>query len=398
MAKKYTWDGIDEWLGYGIDDILVDFTPPVFGYPVYSQAEIDAWSTSSSKYADLAASSSGSTTRTIVDKGTSITTTTARSQVLSDSIYAKGAACLWAADANTNRRNKVIEVLDSVKDVTVYASEAGQDNLVAGWFTTNLCQAAAIIGYSNAQFNTFLRDLIYDMLDWTTGGNWFASFADSRLAIAAYLEDEALWADAMAYFEFVIRQTIYHSDYDLGFVVPCRNGTWPAKLTGSINTTRTINHWGGTFGNPQIETDLVAEYPAGSPGTPFPDGTDCERLRDLSHVCFTQAAFMHACRTVLAQGETLPQHCYDRIRALYDYHGGRVLQYLNLGTVPNPQPLEVPLDGGEAYHMSWHGAKKLFGIDTPQNVLDILAEPEVINFGAAGDLHMSAEAFADEDV
>jgi hypothetical protein len=35
-------------------------------------------------------------------------------------------------------------------------------------------------------------------MDWPGAGNWQGSFADSKLAVAAYLNDDALYADAKA--------------------------------------------------------------------------------------------------------------------------------------------------------------------------------------------------------
>src|SRR5690606_37471389 len=108
--------------------------------------------------------------------------------------------------------------------------------------------------------------------DWTAGPNWHARFADSRLAIAAYLEDEALWEDAKAYFNQRIAQSIYHSAYDGPTVRPILNDR------GAPHLGLTLQHWGGGWGAPQINDDYtpVTDYP-------FPDGVNAERLRDLGH-------------------------------------------------------------------------------------------------------------------
>lgn len=126
----------------------------------------------------------------------------------------------------------------------------------------------------------------------------------------------------------------------------------------------------------------------------FPDGVNAERMRDLGHVSMGLGAFMHAARTVLEQGDVLEPHAYARLREAYGHHGFRVLTYLETGTIPEPDTIQG--DGGNALKQGWFGACKLFGHDTPADVLSLCGHEEVTGFAAAGANHLVAEAFADE--
>jgi hypothetical protein len=357
---------------------------PRFGYPVYTRAEIDAWSTSSPEYTRLASSWAGNVERPHTSYGTEISSVE-RDLLRDESVYMKVQAVLWAADDNEVRRDKVIAMLDELHEVTSWQWDAvEQYRLVAGWACTNLAQAAAIIGHRDPALDRFLAEECYPILDWSNGGNWHASFADSRLAIAAYLGDEALWDDAIDYFDRRIAQSIYHEAYDGGAVQPLRNDS------GAPQVGLTRSHWGGHWGATQIEEDLTPIDPGS-----FPDGTNAERTRDLGHVSMGLGGWMHGARTIRAQGVPLAPHVRDRLRAAYAHHGDRVLAYLETGVIPAPTPTQG--DGGGALRQAWFGARVLLGDDTPASVLALCERPEVTGYPAAGANHLVAEAFADAE-
>ncbi len=355
---------------------------PTFGHPVYTKAEIDAWSTSWPQYATLAGSWAGNVNRAYATYGTEISSVE-RDVLKDESVYIKVQAVLWAADGKTARRDKVVTMLNQLRSVTSWQWDSvEQYRLVAGWACTNLAQAAAIIDYHDAQFTRFLVEECYPIMDWPQGPNWHASFADSKLAIAAYVGDPALWADAKAYFYKRIAQSIYHSTYDAGKVKPLRDAS------GAVQLTATKNHWGGYWGASQIKDDLTPVDPS-----LFPSGTNAERMRDLGHVSMSLGAWMHGARTIRAQGETLEQHAYDRLRAAYAHHGDRVLAYLKTGVIPAPSTVRG--DGGGALKQGWFGGRVLFGSSTPTSVVALTGRAEVIGYPPAGANHMVAEQFAD---
>ncbi|GIH07954.1 hypothetical protein Rhe02_60210 [Rhizocola hellebori] len=355
-----------------------------FGHPVYTRAEIDAWSTGSAEYTRLAGSWAGNVNRDYAPFGPEISSVE-RDVFRDESVYIKVQAVLWATDGNAARRNKVIALFNDLRGVTSFQWDSvEQYRLVAGWSATNLAQAAAIIGYSDSGFRRFLVSVCYPIMDWPGNPNWHASFADSKLAIAAYVGDPALWADAKAYFYQRIAQSIYHATYDGNKVRPLLNAS------GSPSISATRNHWGGGWGESanQINTDLTPINPA-----QFPNGTNAERTRDLGHVSMGLGAWMHGARTILAQGNTLEAHARDRLRAAYAHHAQRVLAYLNTGVIPAPATARG--DGGEAYLMAWFGACRLFGANTPAEVQTLCRHGQVTGRPAAGANHLVAEAFAD---
>lgn len=350
-------------------------------YPVYTQAEVDAWSTSSPEYARLAGSWAGNVNRTYAAYGAQVSSTQ-RDVLKDESVYIKSQAVLWAADGNVARKNKVVALLNDMRAITSWQWDSvEQYRLVAGWATTNLAQAAAIVGYRDSQFERFLR-VNYGIMDWSGANNWQASFADSKLAVAVYLGDEALYADAKAYFYEHLKQTAYHSKYDGNKVVPQR------KADGTPDVNATINTWGGYWGAPQVKSDFTFVNPSYAA-----DGFNSETIRDLGHVSMGLGGWVHGARTILAHGDTLEQQAYDRILAGYVLHAKRVLAYKNTGTTP--APLTVRGDGGGAMNQSYWGARKLFGSKTPADVLTLLNHADVKSYAAAGANHLVAEPFAD---
>jgi hypothetical protein len=354
----------------------------VFGRPVYTQAEIDAWSTASPEYSRLAGSWAGNVNRAYAPYGTQISTAE-RDVFRDEAVYLKVQAVLWAADGNAARRNKVVALLNDLRGVTSFQWDSvEQYRLVAGWAATNLAQAAAIIGYNDPGFRRFLVQVCYPLLDWSAGGNWHGSFADSKLAIAAYARDAALWADAKAYYYRRIAQSIYHATYDVGKVRPLLNAN------GTPAVALTLQHWGGTWGATQIKSDFTPVQPS-----LFVNGTNAERTRDLGHVSMGLGAWMHGARTIRAQGDTLEAQAYDRLRAAYAHHGQRVLAYINTGVIP--APTTVRADTGTGGLVAWFGACKLFGSSTPADVQTLCRHSRVLGVPPAGANHLVAEAFAD---
>lgn len=363
-------------------DEAVGDAEAAFGLPVYSAAEMDGWSTSSPEYGRLAGSWAGNVNRSHTSYGAQISSTE-RDLLRDESGYAKVQAVLWAADGDTARRDKVVAMLDELGAVTSWQTDsAEQYRLVAGWSCTNLAQAAAMVGYTDAEFERFLVDECYPLLDWTNGGNWHASFADSRLAIAVYVSDAELWEDATAYFHERIAQSIYHSEHDGSKVRPL------LKSDGSPNINLTKVHWGESLGAGQVNDDLTPVDPSR-----FPDGVNAERTRDLAHVSMGLGAWMHGARTIIAHGDELEPHAYDRLRAAYAHHGDRVLAYIDTGRVP--APAVVNGDGGSAYLMAWFGARVVFGDDTPASVTELCGRTQVTGSSPVGGNHLIAEAFTD---
>lgn len=353
-----------------------------FGHPVYTRADIDDWSTSSPEYTRLSGSWSGNVNRTYVKFGTTVDTAEL-SAFTAQSGYIKAQAVLWAADGKAARRTTALAMLNELRAVTSFQHDSGEQyRLEAAWAATNLAQAASILGYHDAGFGRFLTDVCYPILDWTNGPNWHASFADARLAIAAHVGDADRWADAKAYFDQRIAQSIHHSEHDGSKVRPLLNGN------GSPNASLTKSHWGGSWGATQVNSDFTPVDPVR-----FTDGANAERTRDLAHVSMGLGAWMHGARTILAQRDTRAPHALDRLTAAYAHHGDRVLAYLNTGKIPAPAATKG--DGGGSFAMGWFGACALFRADTPASVLALCEHPAVTGSSPTGGNHLIAEAFAD---
>ncbi|MGZ3420788.1 MAG: hypothetical protein ACXVEF_39270 [Polyangiales bacterium] len=355
-------------------------------YPVYTQAEVDAWSTKSPEYTRLASSWAGNVSRTYASYGTEIDSTE-RDVLKDESVYIKTQAALFVADGNMARKNKVVALLDDLRSVTSWQTDSvEQYRLVAGWAMTNLAQAAAFVDYHDPAFSKFLVDVCYPLLDWTGANNWQASFSDSRLAIAVYEKNETLYADAKAYFLARIAQSNYHSKYDGTKVVPL------LKSDGkTIDVAMTISTWGGYWGAPQVKSDLTFVDPSY-----VTDGFNSETIRDLGHVSMGLGGWMHAARTILAHEGTLDKQAYDRLHAAYALHAKRVLAFKKTGATPAPATVKTEdASSNGAFNQSWFGARRLFGSDTPADVAAMLSDPAVAGFPAAGANHLVDEPFCD---
>lgn len=387
-----------------------DPTPPpdpppggfAFNLPVYTDDDVAAWLATGTEYTRLKNSWAGNVGRSAPTWGTQVPTS-ALQTLNEEGAYLKTQAVLYHAEINSglttlpaSRLAKVTAMLDELNTLTSFQYDSvRQYKLTAGWFVTNLCQAAALVGYDPSDLSVFLN-YCYDIMDWTTNPNWHASFADSKLAAACYLQDSALWDDAVAYFYERLDQQIYHSTYDGSTVVPMHNEDTQEQTRlhappGTPHLSRTLDHWGNNSkAVVQINTDYT---PKNTASIPKVDGMYAERMRDLGHVNMGLGALMHGARTILAQGETLDTSAYNKLKAAYSYHSGRVLFHTQTGTYPVPVPISG-LGGGNRFQ-GYHGAKKLFGVDTPANVLSMLARPEVTGYAPAGANHLVAEHFAD---
>jgi hypothetical protein len=364
---------------------------PVRPGVVYTQAEIDAWAPTGSEYTRLKSSWAGNATRAHTSYGTEISSVE-RDLLKDESGYMKVEAVLWAADGDAARRAKVVTMLNELRTVTSWQWDAGEQyRLVAGWACTNIAQAASIIGYQDPQLLRFLVDECYPVLDWPQNPNWHASFADSKLAIAAYAGDPVLWADAKSYFYTRIAQSIFHATYDGTRVTPLRN------TAGTVMTTATLQQWGNNSKSAGAQVNQS--------GTNFVfvetglavNGANAERRRDLGHVSMGLGAWMHGARTILAQGNTLEPHARDRLLAGYAHHGQRVLTHLDTGTVPYPtvmSPPSSPTADGSRFQ-GWFGARRLFGASTPSAVTTLLNRTGIVGYPPAGANHLVAEQFAD---
>lgn len=371
--------------------------PPAPAFPVrpgvvYTQSEINAWSPTSAQYTRLASSWAGKVDRAFTSYGTQISSVE-RDLLKDESGYMKVQAVLWAADGNSARRAKVVTMLNELRSVTSWQHDTGEQyRLVAGWACTNIAQAASIIDHHDAELRRFLAEVCYPILDWPQNPNWHASFADSKLAIAAYVGDPTLWKDAKAYFNTRIAQSIYHATYDGNGVTPLRGST------GKISSTNTISHWGNNTKSAgaqvhQPETEFVFVHPSLTV-----NGANAERQRDLGHVSMSLGAWMHGARTILAQGEQLEPHARARLLAGYEHHAGRVLTHLDTGVIPFPSvkyPPASQTSGDGSRFQALYGARKLFGAQTPSAVSTLLTRPSVTGYPAAGANHLVAEAFAD---
>jgi hypothetical protein len=363
-------------------DVTFDPPRPVSPYPIYTAAEVEAWSTTNPEYTRLAGSWAANVNRTYAPYGTEVSSIE-RDVLKDEAVYIKTQAVLWAADGNVARKDKVIELLNDLRSIQTWQWDSvEQYRLVAGWVTTNIAQAAAIVGYRDPELTRFLVNVNYPLMDWPGASNWQASFADSKLAVAVYVNDPLLYADAKAYFYKRLPQSIYHSAYDGNKVAPC------LASSGAPSPSATILAWGGNWGAAQVRPDFTFVDPSY-----VTDGFSSETIRDLGHVSMGLGAWANAARTILAHGDGLEKHAYDRLRAGYVVHARRVLAYKNTGTTP--APLTVRGHGGGAMNQGWLPAQRLFGADTPTDVITLLGHSDVRSSPAAGANHLVAESFAD---
>jgi hypothetical protein len=386
------------------------------GAVVHTQAEIAEWSTGS-LHTSLAGTSLGNVSRTVGSWSTSLVDANLTT-LLGDAHHMKVQAVLGQADSSTRtaRWNKVAAMADDLASVTSWDfSTAHTGRLWRGWIITNWCQALAITGYRSTGFDTFLQAVACGWtgpgsrgtMDWVTGGNWFASFADSRLAAASYLEDEAMWADAKAFFEFRLPQTVFHRTHDGDYVAPLRNGDWPGTQTDSISSGRSTSHWGGTWSVAQIDSTREAVYrgptmPDYAQLTPFEDGVNAERTRDISHETMSIASWVQAARTIRACDQ-LSTHARDRLVEFAGYHAPRCLSWIDESTLLQPYGVEGSPAGvaGTSYAMGWYGIRRflsLVGASVPSAVTTLLSRSTIQSNNLTGGNGIMADRYTNQIV
>jgi hypothetical protein len=409
--------------------VLGTVTPPdpEFGHPVYAQDEINSWSTSSPEYTRLANRTHYGNVNALPSNALGYSTTMTNQQLeylstgpnggKADAIYMKCQAVLWAADGNELRRTKVHQMLFGLSPVTSIAELAGSANqadLAASWAFPNIVQAAAITGYPKETMDPLFR-YVFGWMSILAQPNQHASVADAKLCIAAYLEDQNLWDDAVAYFETKIRQSIWHSDINDGFRVD------PILDSSGLPHNITEQQWGygigGTpsdFVNPMTPLNsgyawcMTERFGTGSAKhfdlcAPFRiDGMNGECRRDLDHVSMSYAGWSNCIRTIRAQGFEPSADAMTLYAAGVQFHYNRVLDNIVTLTAPSgPQcqappvnPLSTTDKGGR--FLGAHSARVVLGDDTPQEVIDFLETSTMAAFHPEGDLAWVAHAFTDE--
>jgi hypothetical protein len=296
---------------------------------------------------------------------------------LDDSIAAKVQALLWEVGPDTEkpmRLANVDKILAAYQGVTSFAPDAKeQRRLVAGWAATNLAQAISLTGLTDHPGVRFLTDVCYGpdengrvLLWWTTGANWLASFADSRLAIAAVSGGSGLWNYALNYFEVAIAQSIYHDVWD-GLAI--RSLTTPGQ---------TQQHWNHTADRvpPSLSADRLSR------------GETAEEDRDLSHDMMGLAAWVHGALTIVHQGCDLPRHVTARLVSAYERKAAIALNLMGGGSY------QYPLGGG-AWKTGWLPALTLFGSYLLPTVDSLLAQHPSLATSGVGYNHLIAEGLTD---
>jgi hypothetical protein len=379
-----------EILWYNPDKLVMQPVGPVLtlGFPVYGAAQRASWKTTSPKYAALLGSWAGKPDRVdqYVVNYIPNHDTPEMERMISASVYIKCQAVLYATNKTQAHKDAVWGFLDKFAGITTRTQTFTDNTRVdLAWITTNICQAAALTGYPKLRIEDFLR-FVYKYLDWWAGGNWHASEADSRLAVASYLEDMVMWADAKAFYYWHLpRANWMPVDGDSVKGIP---GTqlWPGKATLPANAAATSFQW-----NLQTsETSL--KVPAF-----FKGGNNAEDARDLSHVGgLGTGGWVNATNTILAAGDTLEPGTLERLRTHVDRHATRCLYYLTTGKLPiDPTPSQGNGVGGTGLLQAWTKTQRLFGANTPQSVLDMLKRSDVTGYAPGGVLHNAAELFAD---
>lgn len=351
---------------------------------VYTQTVIDSWAAGSEYDRLNAAISEG---RTLQNPGSQVTLAQL-SACRDDAVWAKGMAVLYAVDADPTRLAALQRYFGYYHSVTGWEVDTGTQTqrLNAAWILDNMTQAAGIVGYSHASFDSFLLDVCLlpgaamadALLDWNLNPNWHGGFAAARLGIASHLGDVGLFADAWDYFSLRLSQSIYHSAYDGGTVVPLRNEA------GSILNQSTQNHWN------QQGTQINASY---EPVIAMPDGTNAERTRDHGHVSLGLGSFTHGALTILASGRTERAEDRDRLVTAWNYHASRMLPYFQTREQVAPWPGNGV--GGPEYQQGWFPAVRYCGADASTDLLDVIGESEVATYSASGANNLCAEMLAD---
>lgn len=366
-----------------VDAAIASWPKPASGIPLHTRERIAAWKARGKDklYTDLANHRYGKITYgATLDYGTRLVASKQDDlQYLAS--FVRVQADLYAIDGDPKRKARIERGLHALSTiVNIEQDAAAQYVLALGWSCVNLTYAAAMVDYRSDGFEWFLRTC-YRLLNRNGASNVQASCADSRLAIAVYLKDPALYANARQYFEWVVKACIYHRRYDgdkvtmLHKVVP--DGSADPWTVTKPDTALTRREWGSL-----ILPDFSARF---TNGTPVPDGWTPEDDRDPSHANMLRVALRNAADTIEANGDTLKPHERDRINAALDLQATRTVAWLKSGmkTWPYPPPTEK-FDTPGTWQSGWDGHARF--CPTPA-VREMAAKTVTI----AGELHIGPD-------
>lgn len=391
------------------------------GGVVYSAARIAAWTTGS-EYTRLlgngTATSQGNPSRAYTTVPSTVNTTDTTAQVRlaqfnGDAVWARVQAIASVADPDGTRKalriSRVTDWLDmyaTVKPIFEVNTSSQTQRLNLSWIVSNMIRAARIIGYTNSDLTDWLVDYVWNPantaqagptnLDWSMNGNWHATAAEDKLAIAVFAGDVDLWANARVYYRTRIAQSIYHDAHDPGGAITPLRGD-----NGAVSSANTVNHWGqgNRVPSPQVASPQFLAN--------FPDGTNCERTRDHGHVCMSMTSWVNGAFTILAQGETLEVDEQARLVEFINYHAQRVNPYFEDGTMVSPWPIGnnqagdttpgVGGLGGSNASSGWYAAKELLetlGETVSADLTAICLQDEVVSYSPFGANHLGSDKYA----
>jgi hypothetical protein len=246
---------------------------------------------------------------------------------LADAQAAYTHALLWYYTGNQASAQKAIQIMNAWSKVITQHSDSNAI-LQSAWVGSSWPRAAEIIRYSNAgwadadiaQFSTMLKTAYLPYLVHGApiqNGNWELTAIDALSGIAVFLEDQALFEQALSMWRARLPAYVYLTSDGPTPVLPPGGAVTQSGLTA---------FWFN-------QTMLV-------------DGLSQETCRDLTHTQYGLAAIVNTAETARIQGIDLYTEQAKRITAGLEFHakfetGAPAPSWLCggvLGRVTPPQP------------------------------------------------------------
>lgn len=219
-----------------------------------------------------------------------------------DAVAAYTHALIWYFTKDSRHAEKSIEILDAWSAVVKEHTNSNAP-LQAGWSAAAFVRAAELIKHTYGRwpldrriraehmFRTVYLPLVIGGIDRYKAGNWELIMLDAAIGIGVFLDDRAVFAEAIARWRLRLRAYVYLES----------DGPLPAAPPGVKFTKEDlIEYWGGQ--------------------TQFVDGLAQETCRDFMHTGWGLTAAAHVAETARIQGVDLYAEARERLVKSMEFH------------------------------------------------------------------------------
>ena len=261
-----------------------------------------------------------------------------------DGVAAAVQAFLWYKTGNSTYKNNAISILNGYRNITGIGNDSKEQiRLAAGWAGAGFVRAMSWLGPANypnyTQFANMLRNVWWPKMTWWGGGNWMATFCETRLGIAVVCEDQTLFDKACRFNDAWIKANYWITS----------DGSTVQKLPMGPTTGTDVNDFvTGTqsglyrnYGTSLYNTHWWQDVPNNGSSAGLINGQYCEMTRlsggvpDDGHYGMGLGSTMSACWTAHINGYPAFNIHRTRLITAIETYAQKILNIYAAGGTPN---------------------------------------------------------------